>query len=174
VLKYLISLAQGIIDAFRRHYETVKRLTRYVSQALESYYSVAGNEHELNNGVATEMGSTLTVGTLQLARLTRSLTFLNGEYCAVTLTKGESDVLAVLMGHPGEAMSCWAIAREAWGYDMLDIEAKSLIRPHISRLRHKLNDTPIDPTTITTVRGLGYMFVPESSTASSKNGAGPR
>lgn len=154
-------VAQSIFDAFRRHHEMVRRLTYYVSQAIEAYYSVSSNEHELPNGAGTEMGPTLTSGLVHLARLPRVLSFLGRESCSVQLTKGESDVLAVLMSHPGEAVSCWAIVREAWGYDMIDIEAKSVVRPHISRLRQKLTGTPIGANAIVTVRGLGYMFVSE-------------
>lgn len=160
-------VAQGIIDAFRRHYETVRRLAHYVNQALAAYYSVSNNEHPLSKGTVSEMGPTLTAGNVQLARLTRTLSFLDRPNGFIQLTKGESDILAVLMSHPGEVMSCWTIVREAWSYDLLDLEAKSIIRPHISRLRRKLTDAA-DSAAIVTIRGLGYMFVVEQPVSESE------
>lgn len=154
------NVARGIINTIRRHHERIRWLTHYVSQAIEAYYTASGVELEVSNEPGMELGSTLTAGNLQLVRITRTLIYLGEERFNVKLTKGECDVLAVLMSHPGEAMSCWTIVREAWGYDMHDVEAKSVVRPHISRLRRKLSDTPIDPAAITTVHGLGYVFIP--------------
>lgn len=163
-------VAEALIAALGRHNERVGRLSHHISQALQAYFGVSGSQPEATHKTGIEMGSTLTVGNLRLVQLTRTLTTLGAEKFFVKLTKGESDVLAVLMDHQGEATSCRTIVREAWGYDMLNIEAKSVIRPHISRLRRKLSNTPIDATTITTIRGLGYVFVPDYLTTTPSDG----
>ena len=151
-------VAQSVVDAFRRHHERIGRLTHVVSQALEVYFRNSWSQPGVSEQTATENGSTLTAGNLRLIRGSRTLISLDEERPSVKLTKGESDVLGALMVYSGEAITCREIVREAWGYDMIDAEAKSVVRPYISRLRHKLNNTSIDASTITTVRGIGYMF----------------
>ena len=42
-------------------------------------------------------------------------------------------------------------------YEALDQDEKT-INVHISHLREKLEDDPVDPTFILTVRGAGYAF----------------
>ncbi len=76
----------------------------------------------------------------------------------VELTAGETAVLASLMVRPGYVLSCRELVRSAWGYDLRETEAQRLIRPHISRLRRKLEANPKAPRLIHTVRQRGYYF----------------
>ena len=76
--------------------------------------------------------------------------------CTVELTKGETTVLAHLMTQPGQVLSCEALVRKGWGYEVDEFEAQSIIRPHIRRLRQKLETNPKDPRLICTVRRHGY------------------
>ncbi|HZD11431.1 MAG TPA: response regulator transcription factor [Candidatus Binatia bacterium] len=76
----------------------------------------------------------------------------------VTLTKGETAVLEVLLRKAGDVLSYQALAYEAWGDQLEPDHAASIIRPLIFRLRQKLEPEPSVPRLIRTVRGVGYMF----------------
>jgi DNA-binding response OmpR family regulator len=62
------------------------------------------------------------------------------------------------MGRPGRAWSCRELARLALGYDVVGPEAVEIVRPHISRLRRRLEPDPLQPRLIRTVRGQGYLL----------------
>jgi len=74
------------------------------------------------------------------------------------LTENEAALLAVLMAEPGQTFSCRDLAREALGYDLAEAEAQDIVRPHISRLRKKIEPEPPAPELVCTVRGQGYYF----------------
>lgn len=78
----------------------------------------------------------------------------------VELTASESALLVHLMLHPDRVLSCRELASAALGYDVRGIEAQSIIRPHISRLRKKIEPNPDYPPLIRTVPGKGYLFSP--------------
>jgi DNA-binding response OmpR family regulator len=74
------------------------------------------------------------------------------------LTPSEARLLALLMDRPGHVWSCRDLARLALGYDVVEAEAVEIVRPHISRLRRKLEPDPLQPRLIRTVRGQGYLL----------------
>lgn len=74
------------------------------------------------------------------------------------LTKGEADVLGVLMAFPNQVLTSRDLVRAAWGYQIEEAEARSLVRPYISRLRQKIENSPDKPHLIQTVRGSGYLL----------------
>jgi two-component system KDP operon response regulator KdpE len=76
----------------------------------------------------------------------------------IELTAGETKVLATLMIQPGHVFSCCKLVEAGWGHTMAEAEARILIRPHISRLRVKLEANPKTPPLIHTVRHHGYYF----------------
>lgn len=78
----------------------------------------------------------------------------------VELTRSEAAVLSFFMEHPGEVSSCSEIAAGALHYDVDDVEAKSIVRPQVHRLRCKIEPDPAVPCLIVTIRGRGYMFCP--------------
>lgn len=75
------------------------------------------------------------------------------------LTISETKLLVYLMQHPGAVLSCSELARSALGYDLPGGEAQSIVRPHICRLRKKVEPDPAHPRMIRTVLGKGYLFV---------------
>jgi DNA-binding response OmpR family regulator len=77
----------------------------------------------------------------------------------VDLSKGEMAVLECMMQNADQTLSWEQLVWMAWGYETDRIEAKSVIRPYIFRLRHKLEDNPQKPRLIRTVRKRGYRFV---------------
>ncbi len=76
----------------------------------------------------------------------------------VPLTKGETQVLGALLRRSGEVMSFQELALQAWGDQLEDEHAASIIRPLIFRLRQKLERDPSVPNWIRTVRGVGYVL----------------
>lgn len=79
---------------------------------------------------------------------------------AVVLTTTEFDLLWLLASRAGEVVPREEIYREVYGteYDGLDRSADV----YVSKLRSKLGDDPKRPSLLKTVRGAGYLFVPES------------
>jgi DNA-binding response OmpR family regulator len=77
------------------------------------------------------------------------------------LTENEMALLAHLMQHPDTVFSSRDLARSALGYDVGEFEAQDIVRPHISRLRKKIEPDPAHPRLIRTLRGKGYLFSPD-------------
>jgi DNA-binding response OmpR family regulator len=86
---------------------------------------------------------------------------------SVKLTGSEAALLACLMQRPGATVSCRELARDALDYDVSDEEASAIIRPHISRLRKKIEFDPNQPRLILTIRGKCYLFNPQPFPSSS-------
>jgi DNA-binding response OmpR family regulator len=78
----------------------------------------------------------------------------------IKLTGSETSLLACLMQNAGVAISCRKLAQEALDYDVSDEEASAIIRPHISRMRKKIEPNPNQPRLIITIRGMCYLFNP--------------
>ncbi len=76
----------------------------------------------------------------------------------VELSIGETAILASLMAKPDHILSCRELVRLAWNQNMQEAKAQRLVRPHISRLRRKLEANPKTPHLICTVRQRGYYF----------------
>ncbi|ABC30828.1 Response regulator consisting of a CheY-like receiver domain and a winged-helix DNA-binding domain [Hahella chejuensis KCTC 2396] len=102
-------------------------------------------------------GNTMTFGRLVLHLPKRAATF-GGE--SVALTTGEFDVLWLLASHAEEVVSRDYLYKNLRGldYDGLD----RTIDGKIATLRKKLGDNASLSTRIITVRGQGYLFVPDS------------
>ena len=78
---------------------------------------------------------------------------------ALDLTDAEFDLLRYLTEHPGEQLTREQLARDVCEvhYDGLD----RTIDVRIARLRAKLKDDPKRPRWFKSIRGVGYMFVPQ-------------
>jgi DNA-binding response OmpR family regulator len=74
------------------------------------------------------------------------------------LTGNEAALLAYLMQHPDRVFSCRELAREALDYDVSDREAQSIVQPHVSRLRGKIEQDLGHSQLIRTIHGKGYLF----------------
>lgn len=81
-----------------------------------------------------------------------------GRTLQLSLTGHEAALLACLMQSPDTVFSCRDLARSPLGYDVSEREAEDIVRPHISRLRNKVEVNPAHPTLIRTIRGKGYLF----------------
>ncbi|TKB47633.1 two-component system response regulator OmpR [Ferrimonas sediminicola] len=81
----------------------------------------------------------------------------------ISLTSGEFAVLKVLVSHPREPMSRDKLMNQARGRDYSALERS--IDVQVSRLRRLIEEDPGNPRYIQTVWGLGYVFVPDGSSA---------
>ncbi len=73
----------------------------------------------------------------------------------VKLTAGELALLRVLAAKPGEAISRTALADET------ETPMERSIDVQITRIRKKIEDDPRTPIYLQTVRGVGYMLIPD-------------
>jgi DNA-binding response OmpR family regulator len=78
----------------------------------------------------------------------------------LTLTPTEFRVLLCLAEHAGTMLSYAQLVHGAQGYEVGEIEASELIKPHIHHLRQKLEPDPCTPRYILNVRGKGYLLSP--------------
>ncbi len=74
----------------------------------------------------------------------------------VTLTAREFDLLYTLAAMPGRVFTREQLLERVWGHDFDGVDR--VVDVHISLLRRKLEDDPMEPTLIQTVRGVGYKF----------------
>lgn len=101
------------------------------------------------------------VGNLKLDLTSLRLTFIGDSAHIIQLTEGGAAMLAGLMSHPNQALSCRQIAKITWGYDVPEDEAVGLVQSTIYRLRRRIGSNPRSPEIILTVRGRGYMLTPD-------------
>ena len=74
----------------------------------------------------------------------------------VKLTFSEFELLACLMGRPGQLFNRQELLRAIWG-DSAYRDPRA-IDVHIRHLREKLEERPEEPALVLTVRGAGYRF----------------
>ena len=82
----------------------------------------------------------------------RHVVMVNGEQ--ITLPLKEFDLLEYLMRNTGRVLTRGQLIDRVWGADYVG-DTKTL-DVHVKRLRAKIEKDPTNPTTLTTVRGLGY------------------
>jgi two-component system phosphate regulon response regulator OmpR len=73
----------------------------------------------------------------------------------IKLTAGELALLRVLAAKPGEAISRGALAEQT------QTPMERSIDVQITRIRKKIEDDPRTPIYLQTVRGVGYMLIPD-------------
>jgi DNA-binding response OmpR family regulator len=70
------------------------------------------------------------------------------------LTRREFDLLAFLASHPERVYSREDLLDRVWGSDF--VGGNRTVDQHIAQLRAHLDDDPLQPRYIETVRGRGY------------------
>jgi DNA-binding response OmpR family regulator len=98
-----------------------------------------------------------SVGALRIDAQSRSATLAG---VAVRVSSQEFDVLWLLARHAGEIVSRAVLVAQLRGfeYDGFDRSVDMLV----SRLRRKLDDDPLDPRRIKTIRGKGYLLATDA------------
>ncbi len=74
------------------------------------------------------------------------------------LTPAEGRLLNILMKNPGKVFSHRELVLLVQGYDTSQREAPEILRPLVSRLRHKLEQFPSLSEKVSSVRGTGYVY----------------
>ena len=77
---------------------------------------------------------------------------------AVDVTPSEFAILLELLGQPGVVVTCLRLTQAIQTPAVDEEEARQLIRPHIVRLRRKLEFDPQQPRHLLSVRGVGYRW----------------
>ena len=72
----------------------------------------------------------------------------------IPLTRTEFDLLVELAQRPGQVLTRDQLLDRVWGYDYLG--DSRLVDVAIGRLRSKIEEDPVNPRLILTVRGSGY------------------
>jgi DNA-binding response OmpR family regulator len=80
----------------------------------------------------------------------------------LSLTVREFDLLAFFMTHPGQAFTRAELMKRVWGWSFGD---QSTVTVHVRRIRDKVEEEPSSPLLLRTVRGIGYCWDADSSTA---------
>jgi DNA-binding response OmpR family regulator len=74
------------------------------------------------------------------------------------LTPAEGRLLRILMENESKVFSHRELVLLVQGYETSQREAPEILRPLVSRLRHKLETFPILAERVTSVRGTGYVY----------------
>ncbi len=74
------------------------------------------------------------------------------------LTPAEGRLLRILMENEGKVFSHRELVLLVQGYDTSQREAPEILRPLVSRLRHKLEQFPSLSERVESVRGTGYVY----------------
>jgi len=80
----------------------------------------------------------------------------------IHLTPAEGRLLRVLIENPGRVYSHRELVLLVQGYDTSQREAPEILRPLVSRLRHKLEAFPSLSDRVVSVRGTGYLYEGDS------------
>ncbi|HEX9076633.1 MAG TPA: response regulator transcription factor [Anaerolineae bacterium] len=76
----------------------------------------------------------------------------------LSLTATEFDLLDYLVRHCDRIVTASELVKTIQGYDLVEADARPIVRVHIQRLRQKLGDDPDHPRYILNIRGRGYRF----------------
>jgi two-component system phosphate regulon response regulator OmpR len=106
---------------------------------------------------AAKEAEVIPVGRYTLNLRSRLLT--DASATELPLTSMEFDLLRALAGHPHQIMSRDQLQNLA--YDRRWDPFDRSIDVRITRLRRKIEEDPLHPRIIRTIRGKGYMFVPD-------------
>lgn len=74
------------------------------------------------------------------------------------LTPAEGRLLKILMENEGKVFSHRELVLLVQGYDTSQREAPEILRPLVSRLRHKIDKFPSLSERVVSVRGTGYVY----------------
>lgn len=155
----LKDVAAAVAKALQQRAEVLRRqhLLDVMDQALDALRDVTtpGGPSPM-----PPLERLLQAGPITLDREKRHAVISGPPAQTVELTENEAAILAYLMEHPDQVTSCQELAGSALSYAVTEQEARSIVRPHIFRLRQKLETEPDEPRLIRTVRGRGYLFAP--------------
>jgi len=162
-------LRARVSDVLARSRAGRERLERILTMSQQLQALVANEGLELTNA-ADELGpgqraDVYAAGPLVID-ITQHLVRMHGEQ--IDLTPAEFAILHALARTPGAVITCAQIVQSFQASVADEDEARQMLRPHIVRLRRKLEPEPSNPAYIQSVRGIGYRW--SSSGAAATNG----
>ena len=123
----------------------------YVTKPFDMPVLVARCRAVLRRAGAESADPTLRVGDLEID-VPGFAARRNGRDLGLTAT--EFRLLVELARRPGQVLTRETLLNRVWDYDYLG--DSRLVDVAVQRLRAKIEDDPANPTTIATVRGVGY------------------
>jgi DNA-binding response OmpR family regulator len=158
----LHDVAVAVASALRRCTERLRRqhLFQVIGKALDEMRAIEGS---VDTTPTPTLKRFLYAGPVTLDREKRLAVVAGADGAGasdVELTVSEAALLACLMQRPGTVLSCRELARAALNYDVEGQEAQGIVRPHVCRLRRKIEPHPAHPCLIRTIPGKGYLFAP--------------
>jgi DNA-binding response OmpR family regulator len=155
-------LATTISQALEERAETLRhqQLLSLIGSALDTLDQSKGPaaSSSLPPTPPTHRERFLHAGPMTLDRHKRLVVMQGDPPRTIELTDGETGILAVLMEHPNEVLSCSEMVRVAMGYDLDEQDAQNQVRLYVFRLRRKIEVDASNPLLIRTVRGRGYFL----------------
>jgi DNA-binding response OmpR family regulator len=157
---YLLKPAQiqDIRERVERGLEQ-RRLARQRGELLQRISESALALGIIEGGASTQLAPTssdrIEVGALILD-LRRHGATLGSQ--ALALTRTEFSLLTALAQQPDTALSYGALSEAVYGRAQPEDEARALLRPHIARLRHKIESTGVGGVALVSIRSMGYML----------------
>ena len=73
-------------------------------------------------------------------------------------TRLEFEILCQMVKYPGQVLSHSFLSEQVWGYK--NVNDATLLKGHVSSLRHKMKNAGGNDEMIHTVHGVGYSFTP--------------
>lgn len=119
----------------------------------------AARSHIRSGGEAMDSDEAITVFTLKDGTsVDLSRRHIRHKNKVEHLTPAEGRLLRILMENEGKVFSHRELVLLVQGYDTSQREAPEILRPLVSRLRHKLDQFPSLSERVASVRGTGYVY----------------
>jgi two-component system response regulator MprA len=152
-------IAAAVANALQRRAETLRH--QYLLEVMDHTLSaLRGNATPARASDMPKLDRFIHAGPVTLDCEKRLVVVGDMPARTAELTENEMAILAYMMARADQVIPTHELANAALGYDVTDQEAQNIVRPHIFRLRRKLEASPNEPLLICTVRGRGYLFAP--------------
>ncbi|EFO81843.1 two component transcriptional regulator [Oscillochloris trichoides DG-6] len=158
-IETLRSRVAEVIERYRANQQRHERI-RSMYQQLQEIVKDEGLavHHEAPPSTSHELN--LRVGDLSID-VQQHTVRMRGQTVEVTPT--EFAILHTLARQPGVVIPCVQLIQAFQNVQMEEDEARTVMRPHIVRLRRKLEPDPQRPIYIQSVRGIGYRWKVETA-----------
>lgn len=145
----VVGLEVGADDYVTKPYRMRELVARMRAVMRRGSLGLTGDEATSSE----ERGITIEAGDVVLSP-DRHEVRVRGQLVAMPLK--EFEVLHLLMANAGRVVTRESLIDHVWGFDYVG-DTKTL-DVHVKRLRAKIEADPTQPTSIVTIRGLGYKF----------------